>query len=175
MSAIWGFIRSHSKPPINNQQHTEITEYYKTHCLLDKISHLNENHIYMGCGHQFITKESCHEMLPCHVHASNIYMDADCILDNRNELLRLLGETDPLIPDGTLLTFAYAKWGIECLSYLRGIFSFVIYDCEEEVTYLVTDQLSSRCLYYYYNEGEIASSTLLTPLTIMHPNTPLIS
>lgn len=165
MSAIWGMIdlKGNSiNSSFNNKMEKPFYKYkidrYETKF------HLN---ILMGCGLQHITKESENEILPIFDYERQLYMTADCILDNRSEIIKKLGssfEYNQDIPDGTLIYQAYLKWGEECAKYLRGVFSFAIYDGNENKFLIYADQVFERSIYYYCDKNSAYFSTLLRPI-----------
>ena len=168
MSAIWGTISFHNTIP--EDVDSIMRSYYTSNCKLDRSSFLMQSNFYFGCGIQHITSEAYDELLPFYDASRNLCFTADCLLDNRDELIHLLGETDSSLPDGKLMLSAYLCWGIDCVKYFRGLFSFAVYDLEKNIIYLATDQLSSRCLYYYWSKEQLTFSTLLTPLRLLHKN-----
>lgn len=167
MSAIWGTISFHST--IFETADLAMRTYYDANCKINRSSFINQPHFYFGCGIQYITPEAETEVLPYFDPSRNLCYTADCLLDNRTELMQELKETDHSVPDGTLILHAFYKWGIQCVHHLRGLFSFAIYDLTQNRVYLVADQLSSRCLYYYRTHDQVSFSTLLTPLHSLHP------
>ena len=64
----------------------------------------------MGCGIQYITGESVLEQLPYADEENGTDITADCILDNRRELLQKLELSDSGMPDGDIIRAAYRKW-----------------------------------------------------------------
>lgn len=167
MSAIWGTLNLHGMIPSLCDE--KMRTHYETHCKIDRFETYHTPSLYMGCGIQYFTPQAPAEQLPFYDEAHGIIFTADCVLDNRSELLSLLEEKDTSIPDGMLLYKAYLKWGMDCLLYLRGLFSFAVYNSHHNTLQLATDQLSARCLYYYRNGDQISFSTLLEPLLRLHP------
>ncbi len=161
MSAIWGYLSYTNS--INDSLPPAMEEVYKAKCKIDCYRSQQTANLYMACGIQYITKESCNEVLPVFDTESGIYFTADCILDNRAELISLLS-SDPSEPDGTLMFLAYKKWGMDCLKHFRGLFSMAVYDINAGTLFLAADQVSSRCLYYYKTKDFVCFSTLLDPL-----------
>lgn len=168
MSAIWGTLSFYDS--ISETVNLTMSTHYSTRCKIDRMNFIQQPQFYFGCGIQYITPEAEKEILPYFDVSRNLCFTADCLLDNRNELMYELQETDKSLPDGTLILHAFYKWGIQCVNHLRGLFSFVLYDIAKELVYLVADQMSSRCLYYYRNQNQISFSTLLTPLRSLHAN-----
>ncbi|NLO09090.1 MAG: hypothetical protein GX129_04380 [Clostridiales bacterium] len=168
MSAIWGTISFNNT--ISEDADSIMRSYYISNCKIDRSSFLMQSNFYFGCGIQHITQEAYDEILPVFDANHKLCFTADCLLDNRDELLELLSETRTSLPDGKLMLSAYLRWGIDCIKYFRGLFSFAVYDIEKNTIYLATDQVSSRCLYYYWSKEELTFSTLLMPLRLLHRN-----
>lgn len=166
MSAIWGYLSYHNTIPAELPALMEAP--YHAKCKIDRYEQKRNELLYLGCGIQYITKEAQTEVLPVFDEQSGIFFTADCILDNRKELISLLG-ADPAAPDGTLMYLAYKKWGIDCLKRFRGLFSIAVYDANKKTLFLATDQTASRCLYYYKTADSVCFSTLLEPLRNVHP------
>lgn len=166
MSAIWGHISFGCS--INEQTGTHMKRPYEEKCKLDRIQECVKPELYMGCGLQYITEESKGEILPIYDEENRYCFTADCLLDNREELLNALEITDSRMPDGTIMYQAFLRWGIQCVSYFRGLFSLGIYDRAKKVLYLAADQVSSRCLYYYMNGKSVTFSTLIEPIRKVH-------
>ena len=167
MSAIWGYLSYLN--PVNNELSALMEAPYREKCNIDCYRNLQNADLFMGCGIQYITQESKKEALPVFDKESGIVFTSDCILDNREELISLLG-ADSSEPDGTLMFLAYKKWGIECLRKFRGLFSMALYDSNNKTLYLATDQTASRCLYYYKTGDFVCFSTLLEPIRRVCPS-----
>lgn len=169
MSAIWGFL-SYTNPIRDGLSETMEAPYRKK-CKIDFYRSQQNTHLYMGCGIQSITAEARNEILPIYDAERGIFFNADCILDNRDELISLLS-ADASTPDGTLMYLACQKWGIDCLQRFRGLFGIAVYEACTETLYLAADPVSSRCLYYYKTEDSVCFSTLLEPIRRVYPDIP---
>lgn len=167
MSAIWGHISFDGN--IWEQINDLMCRAYQRKCKLDKIQEYRQNNFYVGCGLQYITEESRSEVLPIFDAERQLCFTADCILDNRQELLEKLHITDKRLPDGTLMYQAFLKWGTDCFAHFRGLFSIAVYDKNRRVLYLASDQTASRCLYYYQKEEKVTFSTLIEPIRTANP------
>ncbi len=167
MSAIWGYL-SYTNT-ISDDLPALMEAPYKEKCKIDRYRNEKTANLYMGCGIQYITKEAQKEVLPIFDSENRIFFNADCILDNRDELISLLN-ADSSEPDGTLMYLAYKKWGIDCVKHFRGLFSMAVYEAATDTLYLATDQVSSRCLYYYKTDDSVCFSTLLEPIRRTCPN-----
>ena len=166
MSAIWGYLSYTNSIPADLSALMETP--YRTKCKIDRIEHKQNNFLYSGCGLQYIISEAPTEVLPIFDFENGIFFTADCILDNRNDLISFLN-ADSSSPDGTLMYLAYRKWGIDCLKHFRGLFSMAVYDASTETLYLATDHTASRCLYYYQTTDSVCFSTLLEPILRVFP------
>ncbi len=173
MSAIWGKIVFGDIDKADAKQDCNLMkEVYQNKCKLDKIQQISNNNVYMGCGLQYITDIAKYEQLPIYDKDAGCYFMADCILDNRHQLIKELSlesENNKKIPDGTLMYYAYKKWGIDSLTHFRGLFSMAVYDEKKQVLYLASDPVSSRCLYYYKKNNEYVFSTLIKPILKIYP------
>lgn len=165
MSAIWGHISAQTI--IEENLHTIMQTPYLRKCKIDRYQNILTPYVYMECGLQLITSESPNECLPIYDKTHEIYFTADCIIDNRSELISTL-KCSQDIPDGSLMYQAYLKWGIHCLEHLRGLFSMAVYDAKKKTLYLATDQTASRCLYYYTSDQGTTFSTLITPIRTLY-------
>jgi asparagine synthase (glutamine-hydrolysing) len=71
--------------------------------------------------------------------------------------------------DTEVILRSFQKWGIRCLQYFRGMFSFVIYDEIEQKLWIVRDRVGVKPLYFYYfNDLFLFSSELKS--FHKHPN-----
>lgn len=89
-----------------------------------------------------------------------IYAVSDCRIDNKPELIELLGIKDLKIPDNLLFIHAYKKWGTKFANYLVGAFAIAICDLKTEKVTLIRDYTGVRSLYYFFNQsGQLAFSS----------------
>jgi asparagine synthase (glutamine-hydrolysing) len=54
--------------------------------------------------------------------------------------------------DTEVLLAAYSKWGADCLSYLKGMFAFVIWDTVDKTMFIARDRMGVKPVYYYVND-----------------------
>lgn len=168
MSSIWGIISKSSD--ISETAAQLMRSPYETKCKLDRIRTIHNSRILFACGIQHITREAEQELLPLFDAEQQIYFTADCLLDNRAELMQELSLTNNNLADGTIMYEAYKKWGIDCLLHFRGLFSLAVYDAAADILYLAADPTSSRCLYYYHHNEQFCFSTLLDPICSVYPD-----
>ena len=161
MSAIYGAV-DFTGNNINKDLIKGFSQYYSK-CKIDKIETVSTENAGFGCAHQYFNEEAVRDVLPYYDENNQIMFTADCVLDNREELISILGlQSDT--PDGLVVYNSYLKWGNDCCEHLRGVFAFVIYDIKIRKIMLATDQFSQRCLFYHIRDGKLYFSTLFFPI-----------
>lgn len=99
------------------------------------------------------TPESLYEKLPVYLPGEKILFTAQARIDNRAELARQLSSPDnEQTTDGNLILKAYLHWGKDCVKYLRGNWSFAVFDYQEQELFIARDQTGYTALYYYQDE-----------------------
>lgn len=164
MSAIWGIIDSFRSKNEREKLEEQMKAVYEGRCKLDRLQMSSVDNACFACGIQHITCEAVFEELPYYEASTRIVFTADCIVDNRKELLEELLIDDMSMPDGTILRKAYEKWGIDFLQHVIGMFAVAIYDETKNKLYLAVDQISQRCLYYRVEKESVYFSTLIDPI-----------
>ena len=100
MSAIWGYLSYTNTIPAEFSSLMEAP--YRAKCNIDRYKGQRNDFLHLGCGIQYITQEAPHEVLPVFDAENGIYFTADCILDNREELISLL--SDQVTATNSMLT-----------------------------------------------------------------------
>ncbi len=165
MSAIWGTIDLFHNRIID--EIADLMEKPYHNYRIDSYRRYIEKDAMIGYGGQYFTKEAEKEVLPIESVDGQQLFVTDAVLDNREELLRLLqiSEADyDDVPDGMLMYQIFVKYRKESLNLFLGTYSFVYYDRLKKEVWLVADITASRCLYYRYQEGRLIFSTLLGPI-----------
>lgn len=125
---------------------------------------LTLKNVCMGCGIIHITKEDKNEILPYYDEVNKLFITADVILDNREELIKLLNIENRDITDSQLILKAYLKWKDDCAKYLLGDYAFVIFDSTNNNIICATDYVGCRTLYYKFENNSFSFSTVLEPI-----------
>src|SRR4028118_649697 len=111
----------------------------------------------VGLGHRMLwtTPESLLEKLPLVDQTGNLVITADARIDNRDELIEVLGLTDhpaEKITDSQLILAAYERWGDRCPEYLLGDFAFAIWDRRQQQLFCARDHMGVKPFYYYHSD-----------------------
>lgn len=164
MSAIWGAIDLSGNELDGSvlDKMKKAFEFYS----IDRFEAIKENTVLMGCGIQYFNKEAYVEKLP--ISRDGYYLDADLVLDNREDLFEKLGlspKEDEIITDGELLFELLIKYGKGILNDLLGAYAFVFYDANKNELMLVGDSVGNRTLYYKRLGNIVYYSSLLEGIT----------
>lgn len=162
MSAITG-IYNLNKEPIKMENYnllmSKLIQYPS-----DDIQIWKKGNIFFGCHAQWITPESVNEQLPYYDYDRQLVITADCIIDNRDDLLnqlRIEKSLGSLIPDSQIILLAYEKWGENCPKYLIGDYAFFIWDEKKQKLFGARDPSGYRTLYYYKDSIRFVFSTTI--------------
>lgn len=163
MSAIWGALSLDGKRLPEGLAERMKAPYEA--CVIDAFGVHQSPDAMMGCGIQYITPEARQETLPIVDSERQLLFTADILLDNREELLSMLGwEGRETAPDGAIAFEMVRRYGEDCLNDLLGAYSLVWYDSASRQAVMVSDATGNRCLYYAIRDQVLYFSTLLSPL-----------
>jgi asparagine synthase (glutamine-hydrolysing) len=104
-------------------------------------------------GHTMLrtTQESLGERQPASLDGE-FWITADVRLDSRADLETMLDQAGRNVrraaPDPELILHAYAAWGEHCLQYLRGDFSFAIWDARRKSLFCARDHFGVKPFYF---------------------------
>lgn len=166
MSAIWGVIcrKTDVTNTVVSAMQDSMKEFFidRYHCII-------RGSVYFACGMQFFTKSSHSERLPIYDETTDTYFTADCVLTNREEIIRMLStayskDTLSALGDGELAYKVYMKFGERFAEYLRGSFSFAVFSGEKKELLLYTDHFARRYLAYSVKDDTVCFSTVYQPL-----------
>jgi asparagine synthase (glutamine-hydrolysing) len=112
------------------------------------------------------TKESRREAQP-HLTPSGAVITWDGRLDNRAELIRLLGHVLTISStDVAIVAAAYEDWGANCFPKLIGDWALSIWNPNKRSLILAKDPIGTKHLYYSLDRNQITWSTILDPLVL---------
>lgn len=111
----------------------------------------------VGLGHRMLhtTPESLYERLPLTSRCGNYTITADARIDNRDELIPLLGLNDrprAHIGDAEVILAAYRRWGERCPEQLLGDFAFAIWDGRKRQLFCARDFMGVRPFHYFASD-----------------------
>ncbi|MCX7842830.1 MAG: asparagine synthase-related protein, partial [Clostridia bacterium] len=132
----------------------------------DKVNCWHNDWCYVYCHHQHITPESVKDTLPFYDADSGLVITASAIVDNRKELLDLLGIKDSHlneISDSQLILKAYKKWGEDCSKHIIGDYCFAIIDIRDKKVVCSRDHTGKICFYYTGGSSYFAFSSIIKP------------
>lgn len=164
MSAIWGIIgRKNQNPSDRFEKMSGVMEQYK----IDRFDSIGSGNCYMGCGHQYFTKEAEYDVSPIYDEQAEEYFAADCFLYNREVVLEELAD-EKLIPEKTgdaqLAYLLYKKLGTSFINKMRGSFSVAVYQKKTGKLHLFTDHFCKRYLVYHVAEEYISFASCYKPI-----------
>lgn len=68
--------------------------------------------------------------------------------------------------DTEVILAAYDRWGLECLSRLRGMFAFGLWDRQRRLLVCATDRFSIKPLYYHIEGARLTFASEIKPLAL---------
>ncbi len=87
---------------------------------------------------------------------------------NYKELKKQLKDYNYLTnSDSEVILAAYKKWGEECVSHFRGMWSFILYDIEKNILFCSRDRFGIKPFYYYENVNYIAFASEIKQFTVL--------
>ena len=110
------------------------------------------------------TPEDALDRQPLRALGADRWIVADVRLDNRSELLRLLGEPAAEVPDAEIILRAYERWGEGCPARLVGDFAFALWDGERRRLVCARDPLGVRPLYYHHDAASFRCASEMAAL-----------
>ena len=54
--------------------------------------------------------------------------------------------------DTEVILKSYQEWGYQCISYLEGMFSFVLLDQNESIAFIARDRAGEKPFYFFHNK-----------------------
>ncbi|MBI2425365.1 MAG: hypothetical protein HYV27_21240 [Candidatus Hydrogenedentes bacterium] len=154
MSAIYGFAQwpRDTFDPAAFDAMTEALRHY-AHDGSGAWHHAN-----IALGHHALdaTRHADAEKFPFEDPESGLAVTADARLDNRADLCAELGlppAPRTVLSNGTLIAWAYRKWGTDCPKHLIGDFAFALWDPAAQQFFAARDHMGIRPLFYAHQSG----------------------
>ncbi len=157
MSAIWGCVDMASgeiPPQCANEMQAAFAKFR-----IDRFSAVSKPSAVMGCALQYIRSYSQNETLPIYDEERREMFTADCLVDNRSQLIAQLCPGEASIPDAALLFLAYKKWGAEMARRVYGCYSYAVWNTHTKTLLLGADHTASRAIYYKRQGSRIYFAT----------------
>jgi asparagine synthase (glutamine-hydrolysing) len=107
----------------------------------------------LGEARLWFTEEPDQGPVPVRDERRELVLAWDGRLDNREDLLALLGSRRPteVLTDEALVLDAYARWGVTCVERLLGDFAFVLWDGRDRRLFAARDHIGVRPLHYAFD------------------------
>lgn len=164
MSAIAGVINL-DQAPINVEYGQAIMDAW-AHFPSDDRQMFNKDHVFLGCHAQWITPESVGEQMPYCDYERQLFITADAIIDNREELcerFQIKTYDRQQVTDSQLILLAYEKWGEDAPKHLIGDFAFMIWDEKQQRLFGARDMSGYRTLYYFKDQTRFVFASTIQP------------
>lgn len=144
MSAIFGIINKNGAP-VTHEMAGRFSAALK-HRTPDSLSVWQEKNVMIGHCKQITTDTELFTQQP--LVTDHYIIAADMQLDERDVLLRLAGAPSGA-SDPELILYAFLKWGTNCSKYIKGEYTWCIWDRKRSICILSTDHIGFRSLFYY--------------------------
>ncbi len=131
----------------------------------------------VGLGHTMLrtTPESLHEHPPVVNRQGDLFITADVRLDNRDELIDVLGLVNSPpeeIGDQALILCAYERWGRECPTKLLGAFAFAVWDKRDQTLFCARDHFGIKPFIYHHSPRRFFTFASAPRAMLALPQTP---
>ena len=116
----------------------------------DRVFVHNQDHASLGGNLSGFLPEDIFDQQPIEIPGLKSWLVADVRLDNRRELLQILGRSpaEP-IADSALLALAWQRWEADCLKHLVGVFAFAVWNSHRQELFACRDHTGERPLFYH--------------------------
>jgi asparagine synthase (glutamine-hydrolysing) len=131
----------------------------------------------VALGHALLatTPEAVDEPMPLRHEGSGCIITADVRLDNRADLIAMLGLDDRgrAMGDGALILQAYLRWGSACPERLLGDFAFAIWDPRHQRLFCARDKVGMRQLITAHLPGKLFAFATDVEALLRHADVPV--
>lgn len=167
LSAVCGIFNIDGSG-LSKENASKMMDELKVYPFLNTNTYLKDE-IFLGCGIQHITPQSCLEILPLYDKEKGLALTADAIIDNREELFEIFNiskESGKNVTDSELILMVYEKWGHDSPKHLVGDFTFAVWNEKNKELFCARDHVGTRTLYYHYSKSVFSFCTVMKPLLI---------
>jgi len=111
------------------------------------------------------------------------YADGRFIITYNGEIYNYLEIKDELSAHGAIfrstsdtevVLAAYAQWGVDCVTHLRGMFAFALWDKQNKLLFLARDRCGEKPLIYYQDNDRFIFASEFKGLVPILPRLPEI-
>lgn len=169
MSGILGLYRLDGAPAA--REHVDAMASLLAHRGPDRIATMLDGPVALGHALLATTPEAAGEHLPLVHAATGCTITADVRLDNRDELIGILGLVGRP-GDAEIVLEAYLRWGDTCPGRLLGDFAFAIWDPRRRIVLCARDQLGMRSLLYHHAPGRLLAFATEARAILVVPDVP---
>jgi asparagine synthase (glutamine-hydrolysing) len=121
----------------------------------------NDQHIALGGTLSNFLPEDVFDTQPLWAPDRSACLVADVRLDNRPELVRMLGLVHPEeLADSHVLMAAWLRWGPACLDHIVGGFAFAVWTPALQELFAARDHTGDRPLYYHRGQNFFALASM---------------
>ncbi|HOZ85471.1 MAG TPA: asparagine synthase-related protein [Niabella sp.] len=111
------------------------------------------------------TSESANEKIILSRGLAPILFAPQGRIDNREQLSHHLKmHNEPQVPDGDFMLASYQKWGKDCVNYLKGDWSFALYDQNEKELFIAKAPMGLNTIYYMQQQNGFYFSSSIKSL-----------
>lgn len=156
ISLVW---TEHTKQPVRSLHESMLSAFAKF--ASGRRSEWNDDRIAFGGWFSDSLPEDNFDRQPLWSGDRSVCLVADVRLDNRADLARELGLTQPeTLADSEFLLAAWQRWGSECAKHLLGGFAFVFWTPATQEIFAARDHAGERPLFYHRRPGLFVLSSL---------------
>jgi len=121
----------------------------------------SDDRIAVGCNLTSLLPEDRFDLQPLWSVDRSVCLVADVRLDNRADLARELGLTQPEeLSDSSFLLAAWLRWGATCLDHIIGGFAFAVWTPLRQEIFAARDHSGERPLFYHRGKDLFALASM---------------
>lgn len=127
-----------------------------------------DEHVALAHRMLHTTPESLTEIQPVVRREEGLTLVADARVDNRGQLIALLGLLPSSAPsDSEIIAAAYLRWGSDCVQKIVGDFAFVAWNARNRTLFCARDPMGVKPLYYVHTKQFFGFASEVKALTAL--------